>query len=39
MVNRLNTVLNDKSLAKTVEKSVYNYVIDTAKEKYFKKME
>ena len=33
MVNKLETILNNKKLSKSVEKSIYNYVIDTAKER------
>ena len=33
MVEKLNTILNDIKLSRCIEKSIYNYVIDTAKEK------
>ena len=33
MVEKFNVLLNDKTLSKNIEKSIYNYVIDTAKER------
>ena len=39
MVEKFNVLLNDEILSRNIEKSIYNYVIDTAKEKYYEKME
>ena len=33
MVEKFNILLNDELLSKNIEKSIYNYVIDTAKER------
>ena len=33
MVNKFNTILNNLRLSKIIEKGVYNYIIDTAKQK------
>ena len=33
VVNKLNSVIDNKYLSKTIEKGIYNYVIETAKEK------
>jgi len=33
VVDKLNSVIHNKYLSKTIEKGIYNYVIETAKEK------